>query len=402
MATIKISLKKDPKKDGTFPLVIRITKDRKSTFIYTEYSLKESEWDEKSQRVKKSHPNSVRLNNYLAKKVVEITDSTLEMEGSKAHVTSKALKQKAAPKSGSTFFEQADLYIKRLKEDGKYNAYSADRPRIKHFKEFLGNDTAFADLSITILERFKAWVKTTRDLSERSAVNHLVTIRSVYSQAIKEGACDPKYYPFGKGKIKIAFPDTTKVGLTADDVKRLETVQLEDKIADHARNVWLVSYYFAGARISDVFRLRWSDIKNDRLNYIMGKNEKSGSLKVPDKALKILKQYEEFKQKKDDLIFPELKQVDFADQFETKRVIALSTNRIDRALRERVAPAVEITQPLTMHIARHTFATIAGDKIPIQMLQKLYRHSHISTTVNYQAGFIHKDTDDALNAVLGI
>ena len=41
------------------------------------------------------------------------------------------------------------------------------------------------------------------------------------------------------------------------------------------------------------------------------------------------------------------------------------------------------------------------DKIPIQMLQKLYRHSDITTTINYQQSFINKDTDDALEAVIG-
>ena len=54
-----------------------------------------------------------------------------------------------------------------------------------------------------------------------------------------------------------------------------------------------------------------------------------------------------------------------------------------------------------MHIARHTFGNISGDKIPIQMLQKLYRHSHIATTIGYQANFIFKGADEALEAVIG-
>jgi len=53
-----------------------------------------------------------------------------------------------------------------------------------------------------------------------------------------------------------------------------------------------------------------------------------------------------------------------------------------------------------MHIARHTFGNISGDKIPIQMLQKLYRHSNISTTINYQANFMHKEEDDAIDKVI--
>lgn len=35
------------------------------------------------------------------------------------------------------------------------------------------------------------------------------------------------------------------------------------------------------------------------------------------------------------------------------------------------------------------------------MLQKLYRHTSITTTIIYQSNFIHKDVDDALDAVIG-
>ncbi len=53
-----------------------------------------------------------------------------------------------------------------------------------------------------------------------------------------------------------------------------------------------------------------------------------------------------------------------------------------------------------MHIARHSFGNIAGDTIQPLMLQKLYRHSDLKTTINYQANFIHKDADKALDRVL--
>lgn len=66
-----------------------------------------------------------------------------------------------------------------------------------------------------------------------------------------------------------------------------------------------------------------------------------------------------------------------------------------------VAKAIEINKKLTMHIARHAFGNISGERIPIQMLQKLYRHTSITTTIGYQANFIHKDADEALDAVVG-
>lgn len=53
-----------------------------------------------------------------------------------------------------------------------------------------------------------------------------------------------------------------------------------------------------------------------------------------------------------------------------------------------------------MHISRHTFGNLSGDEIPLQMLQKLYRHTSITTTINYQSSFIYKDADEALDRVI--
>ncbi|RYE52485.1 MAG: integrase, partial [Sphingobacteriales bacterium] len=169
--------------------------------------------------------------------------------------------------------------------------------------------------------------------------------------------------------------------------------------ANHARNLWLISFYFAGMRISDVLRLKWSDFQDGRMYYAMGKNKKGDSLKVSEKVLSILAQYEPYRDETD-LIFQELRRVRLDDRFAMERVISSRNNAIDRLLKKDVKKAAEISKPLSMHIARHTFATISGDKIPVQMLQKLYRHSDIKTTIGYQANFIHSDVDDALDAVL--
>jgi integrase/recombinase XerD len=210
---------------------------------------------------------------------------------------------------------------------------------------------------------------------------------------------DPKHYPFGKGKMKIKFPESYKISLTQEEITRLETISLESK-ADHARNLWLFSYYFAGIRISDVLRLKWSDFRDERLHYEMGKNSKSGSLKIPDKAIKIIEYYNALQQNKNDLVFPELKGIDLNDKFITQRMIAFKSSAIDKYLKTQVAPLIGTDKKLTMHLARHSFAQVASDKIPVQILQKLYRHSSILTTTGYQSNFTNQETDHALDKVL--
>lgn len=394
-------LRQKPNKEGKLPLALRITKDRKTNFVHLGYYLQENEWDAVKQRVKKAHPNSARLNNIILKKLSEANDQSLELSAQKSYVSATAVKQKIKPAAGSTFFAQAEVYLQRLKEAGKYNQYTADKPRIKHFKEFLKYDLAFADITVPMLERFKVQLMNKDSHSERSAVNHIVMVRSVFSHAIKEGVIDAKFYPFGKGKMKIKFPESSTIGLTTKEINQLEEVELDGTL-NHVRNLWLFSYYFAGMRVSDVLRLKWSDFQNDRLHYEMGKNNKSGSLKIPEKALSIIEQYKPLQQGKDDLVFPELKGVDLGDTFNTQRKIAFKTSAIDKHLKTQVALLANIDKKLTMHLARHSFAQVASDKIPVQILQKLYRHSSILTTMGYQSNFTTQQTDDALDAVLNM
>jgi hypothetical protein len=67
MAFVKVVLYPRAKKDGTYPLALRITKNRKSSYIFLEYSIRKEDWSADDQRVKSSHPNSTRLNHFLIK-----------------------------------------------------------------------------------------------------------------------------------------------------------------------------------------------------------------------------------------------------------------------------------------------------------------------------------------------
>lgn len=404
MAEIKVVLRKKLNKDGTYPLAIRITRDRKSSFIHLGYGLKENDWDRKTQKVKKSYPNSGRLNALITSKLNEANAQLLGMELQKTTVSSQAIKEQIKPKGGMTFFSQADAYLESLKNAGKYNQHTADGARIKYFKEFLKEkDLAFSDITHGLIERLKIYLKSERKVGERTIQNYLAVLRSVFGFAIANKVIDRSMSPFGKEGISIKFPESTKVGISKADLEKLERVVLDNTEHDHARNLWLTSYYFAGMRISDVLRLRWTDFYEMRLNYTMGKNKKAGSVKVHEKALNILAKYQVHKTGDNDFVFPELKKiVDFNDEFNVQRIINLAASRCDKVLRIYVAPVAGIKAKLSMHIARHTFATLAGDKVPIQMLQKLYRHSDIKTTIGYQASFINKDSDDALDAVINI
>ena len=291
------------------------------------------------------------------------------------------------------------MHLKNLKNRNKHHQYDTEFGRLKKFKEFLGKDVLpFNKLNVALLKKFETYLLHSKKLSPRTVVNYLILIRTIYNLAISESITDRGLYPFGKGKMTIRIPESQKIGFTADEIQKLENAQNITEAQQKAIHIWLISFYFAGIRVGDVLQLKWSDFNDGRLLYRMNKNSKLVSLKVPDKAIEIFNNYKD-KSERNGLVFPQLKHINLNDTEEVSK----RTQSITRNLNRRLKIAVKelgITKNISMHIARHSFGNISGDKIPIQMLQKLYRHSSVTTTIRYQANFIHKDADDALDSVI--
>lgn len=402
MASSKILLYKSKQKsDGRYPIVIRVIKDRRPKYIYIDWVF-EKDWNEDTRQVKSSHPNSKRLNNLILKKLAEASDLILESESQKKDFTSGQItRMMKGKRKETTFFKLAGEYISDLRKTGKHNRANTDEPRLNVFKEFLGGvDIDFSEIDAPLLKRLSVYMIGKREVTERTVMNYYILIRTLFNRAISEGIVEQKYYPFGKGKIRIRVQNTIKIGLDEEEIKKIEGLDLEEgSTIWHTRNVFLFSFYFAGMRISDVLRTKWSDIQNDRFYYTMGKNNKADSLLVPDKIMGIIKHYKTDETSSDDFIFPELKKANLKDSEDVFRKIKTAIRKFNDNL-ETIAGLATINKKLTNHIARHSFGNIAGDKVSPQMLQKLYRHSSLTTTIGYQGNFIHKNADEALSSVI--
>ncbi|MCR8561076.1 site-specific integrase [Mucilaginibacter sp. BJC16-A38] len=414
MATVRFYLRKKVLSDGTSPLVLKIYKDGKPSINHTDIRLFHRDWDAKKRRVKTTHLNHTKLNNYLLKKLAEANNTAIEMQTANDNVSSKAVIRKIKPNSATSFFKFGEEYGKSLKKAGKYTERNSAIASMEHFKNFLnGSDIIFPEITVSLLDRYKAYLandvkigKKQKNMSPVTVNNKLSFIRELFNSAITASVVEQKYYPFGEGGMEIKAPETAKHGLSMADVLLIESVELTNRKYNHARNLWLISFYFGGMRASDVLRLKWSDFKDNRLHYTMGKNHKPGSLviskNVVQKVENILFQYEDEKRGPNDFIFPDLKELpNFASKFEIKKFISTRVSAISTVLRNYVGPAAGLMHPLTMHISRHAFGNVAGEmNISLLMLQKIFRHSIILTTMNYMKNFIHKEADEAMDAVL--
>jgi integrase len=404
MASVQPILHLKKSKQGLYPIVIRITHNRKSIYMYSGQYVDKKYWDKSKKIVKKSYSNSVRLNNFIASKILLINNLIFEHQNNGKNELNldkikKIIKQK---RNTNSFYNFADTYFLSLENNKKYSRLNSEKPLLNRIKKFHKKaDLEFNEITPLFLEKFTTSIKRKGNIGQRSIANNLVFIRTLFNKAIAQDLVKEESYPFGKGsaKIKIRFPESIKIGLSIEEIQSIENLTLTEERFIHARNIWLFSFYFAGMRIGDVLQIKWSDIKDERLYYRMNKNSKAISLKIPEKVLPIIAYYKKGKNHKTKYLFPDLKMVQEEDLKDIHTRTKSTTKRINNALKI-IAERVGIDKKITMHIARHSFGNISGDKIPIQMLQKLYRHSSVITTINYQASFTHKEADDALDKVI--
>jgi integrase len=398
MASVKVVIRTKQNSQNLFPIAIRITKDRKTSFLYIGQYIKKNQWDNTRGQVNKSHPDALNINQLILKKLSKVNRGLLDAETNSEYISSRNVKSSLVSRKSKDFFEIAKVYLKNIEERKKFHQLDIETKRIEVFKEFIKKDKLLCgEINIELLIKFDNFLLSKRNLSKRTVVNYMITIRTVFNLAITNSSADVKLYPFGKGKYQIKFPETKKIGLNMAEITALENVEGLTSAQEYALSAWLLSFYFAGIRVSDVLQLKWKDFMDNRLYYRMDKNSKLVSLKVPDKVLKILNKLE----RNDDSVylFRELEGVDFNDKRFLRTRIKTATRNFNRRL-ELVAEKAGIDKKMSMHIARHSFGNISGDKIPIQMLQKLYRHSSVTTTIQYQTNFLQKDTDEALDRVI--
>ena len=401
MASVKILLYKSKKNaEGKHPIALRITKDRIPKYKFLEY-IDAKHWNEKKAEVKQSHHSYKRINTLIDNEYVRAKNLIFEYEAKNKNFTAGHIMSIIkGNRDNMTFFKLADEYF-RLQEQSGSKWMHSKKSRVNKFRNFLnGEDIHFENITESLLKKYMAWMKANGAKSKFTTASALSVIRTIFNVAITEEIIEPQYYPFGKRKFRIDQGKSMKIGLDKEEIKRIENLELEEgSQLWHTRNVFLFSFYFAGIRIGDTLSMRWENINSGRLYYRMGKNEKVDSLEIPPKASNILEQYEPQKEENNGFIFPEMKATNMNDPKAVERAVSNAGRTFNIELK-KIAKLAKIDKRITNHIARHSFGNIAGASIPVQMLQKLYRHSDLSTTINYQSSFDHTQTDEALKNVL--
>jgi len=317
---IVISLdKRRKKKDGTYPIIMRLSHNRKSIGIPLGISVQEKDWDAKRREVKKSYKgvsSITRLNNLILKKKAEAMEMVTKLEdrAELQFMSVKQIKERITHSNTSSsifaFSERLMDEMKQAQRFGNARTYKLVLGVLKTYNK--NRDLRFEEINYAFLKKWE-----TSHLSRGNSLNSLSvymrTIRAIYNQAIKAGLIEKQAYPFDKYKIKST--PTEKRAISVESLKKIVYLVLDkDHKLFHVRNLFVTSYLLYGMNFIDMAFIKKSDIIDGRIKYRRKKTAKLYDIKVTEQLQGILDFYTK-ESKPDSFLFPIIKRTELGDQY---------------------------------------------------------------------------------------
>jgi integrase/recombinase XerD len=385
MATVKIVIRsKNKNSRGEVPLCIRITKNRRTKYIFTDYRILPEHWDKVNCRVRKSHRNSTRLNAFLSQKLSDTQNNALELETREELVLVDQIKSKSVESPSLSFFKFADNRLADLKSNSKVASYRKTKAIVGKVKSYMGkSDLLFEQITPMWLKDYEQHLKSEKDNRPNTINSNFRCIKAIINRAIAQELIPESLTPFRR--YKLTTEKVNKDFLTEAELKMLEAAPVE---AGSMKSIHLDMYLFSamggGFRISDLLLMKWKHCNGDRIIMQTKKTGSSVSVIVRPKAKRILDKYLTKDTESENFIFPVLKnEVDYSDAEFLYNAISSATAYANDDMKE-IARMVGIEKKVSMHSARHTFATLALLKgIPLSYVSKILGHGNTITTQGY-------------------
>lgn len=332
--TIKLLLKKNKKNSlDLYPIYLRITINRKTSFISTGYTVPKNMWDDRNEAVRETHPTYEQINTDILSRKREVLDKLVLSGVKKQSLTSAAVKVQANLKeTHSNLFAFADLFIKELHGKRSEGTFANYEKHLKKLEEFNGSrQLKFEEINPDYLARLESHLRATVKRREGTNAGNYIgaiikTIKTFFNAARKKKITS--HYPFGEYESPKAVAGD-KEYLTLAELDKWEKYCDEGKYKEAA--VWFMFGCLTGLRVSDWYRFdEKKHLKNGVL--VMQTQKTKGWAGVPlyDRLRKHL-----------------------------NRVRALPVKTVDKALARRykeIAKELKIGKHLSHHSARKTFA----------------------------------------------
>ncbi|TDK43485.1 site-specific integrase [Algoriphagus formosus] len=352
MATLKITLdERRTKKNGTYPVVIRITHQSKSRDIPTGLTANSKNFSKATGSFRTDDEANAQLFSLLecySTRLKELRKTGID------HLSAQELKNKLLSfqaRDEITIKGFWEKEIEHLRSVNRHGSAAIYQNTIQVFEQLTSLKIPFEEFG------YKALLDLERKLfAGKRNVNtvgvYMRTFRAICNKAIHQDVSSRDWYPFKNYKIRKA--KTTPRVLSLEEMKAF--FQLNLLKTDTRYRYWCMGklmFLLRGINLNDLLLLRPDNIKGDRLIYQRGKTGKSYSIQILPEIQFLLDQFNS-----NHLLLGQFSKVQMEDPVKFTHVMGQKRKLINKRLKE-LGKEIGTVEEITTYVFRYSYANIA-------------------------------------------
>lgn len=374
-------------KDGTYPVKLRITHNKKQKYYPTDIFLTTEDM------AKVYGPKPREHYKKLLSKFATIEERALGVIDKISIFTFEQFEKKFFDLSQrDNVFDAFASKITQLRLEGRAGTASSYECAMSSLKSFAGDDQlTFTDVTPDYLIAYEKWMLG-KGRSITTVGIYLRPLRALFNDAMAEGDINQDIYPFGKRKYQIPAGKNIKKALKLSDIKKIFEYEPVHDSEARARDLWIFSYLCNGINIRDIARLKYKNLAKDKITFVRAKTERTTRkntktivVQLMPEARQIIHLWGNRPAMPDSYIFPILSTNLSPDEELAK--VKQATKTINKYIK-RIACAVGVDQNVTTYVARHSFSTVLKRSgAPMEFISEALGHNDMKTTEVYLDSF---------------
>lgn len=275
-----------------------------------------------------------------------------------------------------TVFRFLRHQITQLRQIGKVGTAATYQQTLNSIMKFRQNrELSFDDITSEFMLAYEAWLHSLH-LCRNTTSFYMRILRTVYNKAIEQQLTVDRQ-PFKH--VYTGIDKTSKRAIFLADIRRIKNINLSyNPTIDFARDIFLLSFYLRGMSPIDLAFLRKSDLSNGHLTYCRHKTGQQINIQWEKHMQQIIDKYPDTGTQ---YMLPFILRED-GTEMQQYRAMA---RKINRKLK-KLSLLLRISTPLTMYVARHSWASIAyTENVPVSVISRAMGHDSEATTQIYLA-----------------
>lgn len=290
-----------------------------------------------------------------------------------------------------TLFIYMDLQVKLLRQHGKRRTSETYRAALNSFRTFRDHEDVMLDeVNSKLMEAYEAWHRR-RGNTPNTISFYMRILRAVYNRAVEDEIIVSKT-PFRH--VYTGVEKTRKRAIPLTLIGKIRKLDLSpDLKLDFARDMFLMSFYLRGMSFIDMAFLKKSDLSCGHLVY---RRRKTGQLLTIAWTGEMQMILDKYPPNPTQYLLPIIRRQGVSEWNSYRYMGYL----INRSLK-KVAQRAGIMLPLTMYVARHSWASAARQKgVPMSVISEGMGHDSEATTQIYLSSLDTSEIDYANSLIL--